>query len=254
MPAIDCNSRPVYHNECATMHPEERCGECRYTPDPPGLVIPQDWTFKNKSVAENFDRHVREQLPWYDMATGLISHFGRHYLPENGRMYDLGASTGNITKSLRREIESRKVEAVSIDYSQEMRDLWDGLGVFECADVRTFEYKPYDFAVCFLILMFLPPCDQAKTYRRLLDNLRPGGALLIFDKTSDFDGYLGTVVHRMALAGKVATGCSANEIIQKELSLAGAQRPINPREVFQSMANVKEVFRFGEFAGWVVTR
>ena len=219
-----------------------------------GLVIPQDWTFKNASVAQNFDQHVREQLPWYDMATGLIAHFGRHYLPENGRMYDLGASTGNITKSLANEIGKRGVEAVSIDYSKEMQALWDGVGVFHVADVREFDYQPYDFAVCFLLLMFLPPADQARTYRRLLDNLRPGGALLIFDKTCEFDGYLSTVVHRLALAGKVATGVDSDEIIKKELSLAGAQRPFIPRDVFQSTSNVREVFRFGEFAGWVVTR
>jgi hypothetical protein len=60
------------------------------------LVVPADWTFKNANVAQNFDQHVREQLPWYELATAIATHFGRHYMPENGLMYDLGASTGNI--------------------------------------------------------------------------------------------------------------------------------------------------------------
>ena len=54
------------------------------------MEIPRDWTFQNKEVADKFDYHVREQLPWYEIATGLVAHIVRHYLPENGLMYDIG--------------------------------------------------------------------------------------------------------------------------------------------------------------------
>lgn len=218
------------------------------------MEIPADWTFKSRSVAQHFDQHVREQLPWYDMATGLVSHMGRHYLPEMGRMYDLGASTGNITRMLEGEITNRRVEAISVDYSVEMAALWNGIGEFEVGDVRTMKYKPYDFCVCFLLLMFLPPADQKTTLQKLYDALRPGGALLVFDKTDTFNGYLGTVVHRLALAGKVATGCTPDEIIRKELSLAGAQRPLDPNTVGLIELGATEVFRFGEFAGWIIEK
>ena len=30
------------------------------------MDIPREWTFENTKVASGFDRHVREQLPWYD--------------------------------------------------------------------------------------------------------------------------------------------------------------------------------------------
>ena len=30
------------------------------------------WTFESKEVAKNFDKHVREQLPWYDMLTDAV--------------------------------------------------------------------------------------------------------------------------------------------------------------------------------------
>lgn len=224
-------------------------------PVPPDhLAIPKDWTFHNQNVADNFDKHVREQLPWYDLATGLVYHFGRHYLPENGRMYDLGASTGNITMALKREIESRNVDAVSIDNSEEMRNVWRGVGLFEVEDVRRYGYLPYDFGVCFLLLMFLPPVDQIALLEKLVSQIRVGGALLIFDKTETADGYLGTVIHRLTLAGKVSTGTSAEDIVRKELSLGGAQRPVRPEVVGLNKLGAVEVFRFGEFAGWVITR
>jgi len=216
-------------------------------------VIPSTWTFHDKSVADNFDTHVRGQLPWYDLATGIVQHFGRHYLANKGRMYDLGASTGNITLSLKAEIENRNVQAISIDNSEEMRDVWRGVGVFEVADVAAYKYEQYDFGVCFLLLMFLSPTEQRNLLHKLTKSIAPGGCLIVFDKTDQFDGYLNTVVHRLTMAGKVSTGVSHEEIIKKELSLAGIQRPIRPDQLLFSELNAKEVFRFGEFCGYVFT-
>lgn len=219
----------------------------------PGLVIPQDWTFKDRSVADNFEQHVNEQLPWYSMASGMVAHFGRAYLPEGGRMYDLGAATGNVTNMLRTEIETRGVNVTSIDSSHQMKDVWHGVGEFVCEDIRSFKYKPYDFGVCFLTLMFLPVVDQQWLFHELYDKLRPGGALVLFERTAQQTGYLSTVVNRLTLAGKVANGVPAEDIVAKELSLSGAQRPIeDPTSMFN--ANTHEVFRFGDFAGWVAVK
>ena len=60
---------------------------------PDNLKIPTDWTFKNANVAKHFDDHVREQLPFYDMATQAVEHIGRHYIPHGGLVYDIGRST-----------------------------------------------------------------------------------------------------------------------------------------------------------------
>ena len=217
------------------------------------LVVPADWTFKNANVAQNFDQHVREQLPWYELATGIAAHFGRHYLPENGLMYDLGASTGNITNALRKEIELRKAAAISIDNSEPMGEVFQGVGKFEMADIREYAYQPYDFCTCFLVLMFLSREQQMNVVNKLVDQLKPGGALVIFDKTDAFYGYLSTVVHRLALAGKVATGVTSDAIVKKELSLAGVQRPVDS-DWLTHTKGAEEIFRFGEFAGWVITK
>ena len=53
--------------------------------------IPAHWTFENKAVAERFNRHVREQLPWYDHLMNCIVLTGAHYIPRNGLVYDVGA-------------------------------------------------------------------------------------------------------------------------------------------------------------------
>lgn len=217
------------------------------------LVVPADWTFKNANVAQNFDQHVREQLPWYELATGIAAHFGRHYLPENGVMYDLGASTGNITTALSNEIKLRNVAAVSIDNSEPMGSVFQGVGRFVLDDIRTHEYGSFDFCTCFLVLMFLSRQEQESVVLKLVDSLNRGGAIVIFDKTDAYSGYLSTVVHRLALAGKVATGVPSDAIVKKELSLAGVQRPIDGAWL-KATVGAEEIFRFGEFAGWVITK
>jgi tRNA (cmo5U34)-methyltransferase len=55
----------------------------------------------------------------------------------------------------------------------------------------------------------------------------------------------------LTLAGKVAAGVPAEEIVAKELSLGGVQRPLDPRELGPGFI---EWFRFGDFAGWLAER
>lgn len=218
------------------------------------LVVPENWTFKNASVAENFDIHVREQLPWYDLATGIVQHLGRHYLSKGGRMYDIGSSTGSVTKILADVIDSRSIEAISIDNSEEMAKVWSGKGQLVLADVGDYKFKEYDFGVCFLVLMFLPPSVAAEVVSHLYEKLKPGGALVICDKVAQYQGYLAVAMHRLALAQKVKSGVPYKAIIDKELSLIGAQRPIDVDKVFAGLPKPSEVFRFGEFVGWVLTK
>jgi tRNA (cmo5U34)-methyltransferase len=84
----------------------------------------------------------------------------------------------------------------------------------------------------------------------MANSLRPGGALLIFDKVAARPGYLGSVVYRLTLAAKYEAGALPDEIIQKELSLAGVQRPMGEEE----LVGFTPIFRFGDFAGWLFER
>ena len=215
--------------------------------------IPDEWTFKRDDIAKAFDIHVREQLPWYDLATTMVAHFARHYLPDNGVMYDIGASTGNITKSISNVIESRNIEAHSIELSKEMCSVWDGVGTLHNCSCVGFEYKEFDFAVIFLVLMFIPEKLREDYLKNLITNLAPGGAILVFEKVGNCGGYLGNAMARLTLAGKVATGVPPEHIVAKELSLGGVQRPIK-LNLFRYLVGVEAttVFQFGEFTGWVL--
>ena len=215
------------------------------------MKIPHEggWTFKNDDIAKGFDTHVREQLPWYDLSTGVVAHIIRHYLPENGLMYDIGASTGNISKSVSNIFRERNADCISIEPSKNMIELFSGYGEIVQSVAEVHKYKKFDVAVLFLAMMFVPVTYREQLLENLISKCRAGGCIIIFDKCESKGGYIGTVLSRLTLAGKVATGTPPNEIVAKELSLSGCQRPYTVKHL-----NAVEVFRFGDFAGWVIEK
>lgn len=218
------------------------------------MKIPTDWTFKDKSVADGFDYHVRQQLPWYELATGLVAHCVRHFVPENGRIYDIGCSTGNLEIAISDIIDKRNIELVPIDNSEEMKELYKGRSEVVISNAEDYDFEKFDVAVCFLVLMFLSVENRQKLLLELKGKIKPGGCLIIVDKTITDSGYLSTVLHRATIAGKVASGAEPDEVIAKELSLSGVQRPLSNDFINNNMAGATEIFRFGEFAGWVLEK
>jgi len=182
-------------------------------------VIETDWTFAKAGLAESFDEYVRGQLPWYDLASGMVAHVARHYVPRGGLVYDLGASTGNVGRVIADVLAARSARLVAIETDEEMVNAYDAPGHIERGRVEAFEYEPFDFAVSFLTLMFVAPADRAPLLARLQAACRPGGSVMLVEKQDPPGGYVGTVMRRMTLAAKAATGVSPSDVVEKGLQL-----------------------------------
>lgn len=210
----------------------------------------QDFTFDKDMTGANFDSHVREQLPFYSMVTNAVAMIARNYLPKDGRMYDIGASTGNITKAIAEFAHSRNAEVHSLDNSADMLTTWTGYGTAEVSDAVHFEYQEFDVTVCFLVLMFMTKEQRLSLMQKLLKKMRYGGVIIVVDKMNVDGGYFGTVLRRLTLDYKLKNGATSEEIIQKELSLSGIQRPFDKHEIDEH--RFRQFFQLGEFAGWVI--
>lgn len=215
------------------------------------MEIPSNWTFETAGVAAGFNRHVREQLPWYDLATNAVMHIARHYIPEGGLVYDIGAATGNIGRAIAPVLQDRSARLIGIEPSAEMVKRYEAPGEIVRAKAEDFSYEEFDLAVVFLTLMFIEPRKRIQLMNHLRHACRPGGAIVVFDKLEPVGGYLSTVFYRLTLAGKRAAGVTPDEIVEKELSLSGVQRPIVEDQLGGS---AYLWFKFGDFAGWVIER
>ena len=76
------------------------------------FAIPPEWTFNSSDVAVHFDTHVREQLPWYDMVSDMVGLIARHYVETDGLVYDIGCSTGNLSRTLSALVDNRRITLV----------------------------------------------------------------------------------------------------------------------------------------------
>tara|TARA_R100001163_G_scaffold57268_1_gene45150 strand:- start:1865 stop:2521 length:657 start_codon:yes stop_codon:yes gene_type:complete len=217
------------------------------------MKIPQTWTFSEKEVANNFESHVREQLPWYELCTKAIVHIARHYIPNEGLVYDLGASTGNIGNSLKEIMKDRNCKLVAIEKEKSMIENYNcDYGDIYQQDIKQYSYKNYDVAVCFLTLMFIEPKYRSDLLDTLYEKLNTGGALIIFDKLESEQGYFGLINYRLTLAEKTKTVKSYKDIIDKELSLQGIQRPISKKLL--KKYKPKLFFKFSDFVGYVIEK
>lgn len=222
------------------------------------MEIPKDWTFENADVAEAFDKHVREQLPWYDMVTRAVAHIIRNYATRGGVILDIGASTGNIGRSIADLVQERGLSVLPVEPSQEMAEKYYGPGAANiCVETaEEFDYKGTDFerspdvVVFMLTLMFIRPDIRYDVIQNYINLTSPGGAVIIVDRTQSAGGDFGSAMYRLTLAEKIKAGADPAKVMDKELSLMGNQRPL-PIGWIESMGG-KEFFRFGDFAGWII--
>ena len=215
----------------------------------------KDWSFDG--FASEFDSHVREQLPWYELVTESVAYIARNYLPNNGLVYDIGCSIGNVSKALLPLIEERKATIHAMDNEFSMIDAYRTnvvsnrvLPLF--ADASIHVYNKFDVAIVMLTAMFLPVKNQQKFLQNLYDQMNEGGAIIIVDKVCDDNGYFSTVMKRLTMYWKLKNGANPKDIINKELSLSGVQRPLDA-DLLRCFG-AKQFFQLGEFKGWVIEK
>lgn len=208
------------------------------------MNIPKQWTFESDEVAQNFDAHVREQLPWYELVTNAVTHLARHYITPNSTVYDIGAATGNIGNAIAPILQERNAKLIAIESSSEMARLYSGVGTLVEKDACDVDYEPSSLIILYLTLQFVSPSKRKALLAKLTASLECGGAIILVDKREPRGGYASLAFYRLTLAGKLAAGAKPEDIISKELSLGGVQRPITPLDWLQW-------FQFGDFVGYL---
>ena len=215
----------------------------------------KSWTFETTEIANSFDNHVREQLPWYDMVTDAVVYIVRNYLTEEQTVVDIGASTGNMIDKLNPLLLERKAYVTAIEKSEPMMEklverFKDHHHVtVEHADILLSHLELSQVHIMFLTMMFIPVHQREMVLNRIRAKTKKGGVIVLVDKVCDHGGYFATVLKRLTMHFKLQQKAKPEDVLTKEMSLAGVQIPIDPAILG---SDAKQFFRMGEIAGWVI--
>jgi len=221
----------------------------------------KSWTFDTPEIASTFDAHVREQLPWYDMVTDAVVYIASNYMTKGCVVTEVGASTGNMTKALLPTFNERDgVSYQAVEISEEMCEVFNKniqhplvtcheANILDFSDANMDELDTSHVTILFLTMMFIPIDKRKALIDSMRANCKQGGVIVVVDKVYDHGGYFATVLKRLTMQFKLQQGAKPEDVLNKEMSLAGVQIPIDPAILG---ADAKQFFRMGEFAGWVI--
>lgn len=219
------------------------------------------WTFGGQTPL-TFEEHVRESVPAYAESHQLILDLAIQVCAPGSRCYDLGCSTGTLTRQLQARLAPRGVEVIGADRDPEMiaqaTRLTDEASPprFLVAAVEEMKFEPAALAICFYTLQFVDRQHRQDVLRRLHDALTPGGALILFEKTMSETGREQDLAETAYVEFKRRNGFSNSEIIEKRRSLQGILQPVTARENRQMLrqagfTEITQIFRWLMFDGVV---
>ncbi|WP_345971888.1 carboxy-S-adenosyl-L-methionine synthase CmoA [Sulfurimonas diazotrophicus] len=219
----------------------------------------------DEQIAAVFDDMLKRSVPFYEEAMALTKRFALAYLPEGGRLYDLGCSTASTLLSIERDLHVG-AELVGIDNAASMLEqARRKLAVFgskirlEEADIMRFDYEAADVFITNYTLQFIRPPVRETLVQRLFDALNPGGVFIFSEKVVSEDKRLNKLLIDGYYDFKKAQGYSEYEIMQKREALENVLIPYTEAENREMVtrcgfAHCETIFRWGNFATFIALK
>lgn len=202
-----------------------------------------NWTFSG-DVAKTFGKHVSNSVPLYAEGQKLITEFSDFFVGKNEKVYDLGCSTGSLTKLLADRHKSHNVEIIGIDIEEKMieeaikKNSSENIN-YLTEDIVSFTLEPTNFISAYYTMQFISPSVRQFLFNKIYDSLNWGGALVIFEKVRASDARFQDYFSQLYQEFKLNNNFTADQIISKSKSL---KRVLEP---FSSEANIDLMKRAG---------
>jgi SAM-dependent methyltransferase len=136
------------------------------------------WTFSG-GVAQVFDAHVSRSLPGYAQLHEICVRLASDAEPASAEcIYDLGCSTGTLTRLLRAACPSARVIGVDAEREMVVKALeHDPLGLYVQSALEQLSFERCDLIFCLYVLQFQDKAARRASLTRMYHALRNGGRL-----------------------------------------------------------------------------
>ena len=201
-------------------------------------TVPEDFDF-NKRVVEVFDDMLDRSIPFYqDVITATGRLFERHLEPGDV-VCDLGCATGTSLFKLSEILKDVELHMIGFDSSEPMlekarlkAEFYGGRKrvTFEHQDITAIERPGTGAFIMNYTMQFIRPLRRPELVQRLFDNLRPGGILVLSEKTIQPDKSLNRTYIDIYHRFKRDKGYSDLEIARKREALENILIPFTPEE------------------------
>lgn len=182
-------------------------------------------------VARVFDDMISRSVPGYDLILRLIALYADIFVVPHSRVYDLGCSTGLVSRVIALQTRQRQCSIVAIDNSAAMieqcRRKHPELTEVEwrCGNVEDEPIEDASMVVLNLTLQFIAPEQRLRLLQRIFDGLRPGGVLVLSEKLAFAAPDEQQTMTELYQAFKKHRGYSDLEIAQKRTALENVLIP-----------------------------
>jgi tRNA (cmo5U34)-methyltransferase len=223
-----------------------------------------NWSFAGE-VPINFDNHIGKSVPMYKEGHDLICRLSDFFLSDNSKSYEIGSSTGELTKKLADHNNHKKVNFIGIDPILEMVDVAnekckDVSNIsFVCDDILNLALEKSDLIVSYYTIQFIKPRIRQLVFNKIYESLNWGGAFILFEKVRACDARFQDMMTALYTDYKLEQGYSGEEIVSKTRSLKGVLEPFSTQGNLDLLkragfTDITSVFKYVSFEGFLAIK
>ena len=191
------------------------------------------WSFGN-NVADNFVEHANLSIPLYKLGHELVCDLSEFFVAQNSICYEIGSSTGELTKKLgERNSHKNNIKIIGIESEANMVEKAKqnckniNSVEFQNANVIDFAFEPTDFLVSYYCVQFIKPSVRQLIIDKIYKSLNWGGAFLLFEKVRGPDARFQDISNIWYNSFKIKNGFTPSEVISKTESLKTVLEPFS---------------------------
>lgn len=227
----------------------------------------EDFVF-NEHVVEVFDDMLDRSIPFYTEVIAATARLLNCFLHTNDTVYDLGCATGTTLLEFSRLLNNRGLQFIGIDNSgpmlekaklkAELYSKTKSLSFLE-EDIIKIDHPGAGAFIVNYTLQFIRPLQRPDFVKRLYNNLRPGGILLLSEKVINHDRRLNREYIDIYHQFKKGKGYSELEIAKKREALENVLIPFSIGENTTILENsgfksVHTYFQWFNFASFIAVK